>query len=556
MVKRISRSKDHAEDSAGFRFERRSPIPEFKPAPCQENCPCGTSVRDWIAPIAQRERTGLTRSEAYRQAWLRIVDNNPFPAVMGRICPHPCESQCNRNDKDGAVAVSELERFLGDWAIAEGLALPVLDSEPRAETVGVIGAGPAGLSFAYQMARLGYRVTVYDWHQHAGGMLRYGVPEYRLPRAILDAEIRRITELGVNLQLGVRVGQDLSVAEARARHEHWFLGLGAQLGRHLGIAGETGPGVYVGTDFLARHNTGEPIPIGSRVIVVGGGNTAIDVARVARRRGAEVSILYRRGREDMPAIREEIEAAVYEGARLIEWAVPSAFLRSGSGALHGVTVQRLRQGKIDESGRPRPEPIPDDVYHLEADTVIEAVAQEADKSGLDSFFAEDAMLSGDHDVPDVELGGDVTGAGIASSAIAQGKAAAMRIYARDMGDGLSTAEAGGPTRSAARIKTDFYRALPRVSVNCAPLQLRLSDPDLEISETITEEIFLKEVERCLSCGACIGCQLCWMYCNAGAFTPECSPRPGYYMRFDPAVCEGCGKCLELCPCGFLDLAVE
>ena len=213
-IKTIDKNGLDAERAERFHLDPIHPEQLDKLPPCSANCPSGVNIRDWIAKIAQRDGTGLSKEEAYAQAWYAIVEYNPFPATMGRICPHPCEADCNRKDKDGAVAVNALERFVGDWAIEQGLSLPVLEVETKSESVGVIGSGPAGLSFAYQMQRRGYAVTVYDLHDAPGGMLRYGIPEYRLPRHVLEAEVSRISDLGVRFEMQTRRGR---------RGRSWYL---------------------------------------------------------------------------------------------------------------------------------------------------------------------------------------------------------------------------------------------------------------------------------------------------------------------------------------------
>ena len=299
--------------------DRERITPSYRPrqaektAPCQVGCANCGDIRAWIGTVAQRHKTGISREEAFAEAWRLITDVNPFPASLGRICPHPCESHCNRADLDEPLAINAMERFLGDFAIRTGLPLQRNGEPPSGEWLGVVGAGPSGLSFAYQAARRGYRVTVYDARSHAGGMLRHGVPDFRLPRDVLDAEIQKILDLGVELHLNTKVGSDISLEELRERHSSLYLGIGAQKGRGLKIPGADGPCVWTGTDFLERINKGEEIDIGARVVVVGGGNTAIDAARCARRSGSSVTILYRRTRTEMPAIAHEIDDAIEEG---------------------------------------------------------------------------------------------------------------------------------------------------------------------------------------------------------------------------------------------------
>jgi NADPH-dependent glutamate synthase beta subunit-like oxidoreductase/Pyruvate/2-oxoacid:ferredoxin oxidoreductase delta subunit len=504
--------------------------------------------------VAQRSKLGLTKEEAYRRAWESLVDVNPFPAVMGRVCPHPCESECNRIEKDGSVAVNELERFIGDYAIAQGWPLVRLAAEPRSESVAVVGSGPAGLSFAYQMARRGYPVTVFDRHGLAGGMLRYGIPDYRLPPGVLDAEIRRIADLGVEFRLGSAVGEEPSLEDLRRDFDIVFVGIGAQVGRRLGVPGDDGDGVWAGTEYLDQVNRGRDVETGTRVIVVGGGNTAIDAARTARRRGAAVTLLYRRTRAEMPAIEHEIDEALEEEVEIGYLAAPAAIIRDASGRLSGVRVQRMKLGDADASGRRQPVSVDGDVFDLEATAVIVAVSQEPDWSSLDGVkhdrgwvrTASDGLLDSK-----TYAGGDVRGLGTASLAIGHGRAAAETAHARQEGTAYPGNGTKRPRREVPRVKLELYEAKPRVEIDRLPVAGRLAEPLRTVSETISEEAFLAEVSRCLSCESCFGCRHCVTYCNGGGFIELADPAPGQYFRMDLSVCEGCGKCIEVCPCGFL-----
>lgn len=546
------------QDENAFRFEPIRPSQERGTPPCIENCPSGGNIREWIGVVAQRQKIGLTREQAYRRAWEIIVDRNPFPAVMGRVCPHPCESDCNRAEKDGAVSVNELERFLGDWAIDQGWTLPRVENDAKSERIAVIGAGPAGLSFAYQMARRGYRVTVFDRHELPGGMLRYGIPDYRLPPAVLDAEIRRITDLGVEIRTVSSVGGQVELDAVSRDHDIVFVGIGAQTGRRLNIPGEDGPGVLGGIDFLARVNRGETVEIGSRVIVVGGGNTAVDAARAARRTGATVTMLYRRTIEEMPAIRHEIDEADEEGVKIEFLTAPMEVLRAADGCVTAVTVQRMELGEPDSSGRRSPVPIPGDTFEMSASAVITAVSQEPDWVDLEEVSlgttwlktASDGLLG-----LKTYAGGDVRGLGTASLAIGQGRVAADTAHARLQGrtaypgNGLVRNERARPN-----LKLDLYASADRVTPPRHAPEERLTDPAMPVSETISEAAFLAEAERCLSCESCFGCQHCITYCNGGGFIPLSEQAPGRYFALDLSVCEGCGKCIDVCPCGFLHKA--
>ncbi len=506
--------------------------------------------------MAQRRKTGLSRAGAFARAWGMITDVNPFPSVLGRICPHPCEQHCNRSGYDEPLAINAMERFLGDWAIEQGLPLNRIDPNTGKEWVGVIGAGPSGLSFAYQMARRGYRVTIYEARERAGGMLRYGVPDFRLPQHVLDAEIGRILDLGVELQLNSSVGRDLSLPALRERHAALYLGLGAQKARKLGIPGEDGPAVWTGTAYLARVNRGEDISLGSRVGVIGGGNTAIDAARTASRCGADVTVLYRRSRAEMPALDKDIEDGLEEGIRLQLQVAPVRMLRAKDGALSGLEACRMDLGAPDATGRRRPMQIPGSKFRMPLDSVIVAVSQSPVLAGFEALDHDGNWLSAGpdgHVEEAIMAGGDVLGPGIAGNAIVQGRMAAERLHAQLRREPrLAKANDGAPPIGPERI--DFEQK-PR-SKAIAPAKpgnaRRFSGNSAEVTVTVSEPQFLREVDRCYSCGSCMGCEQCSMFCTAGCFMRLEEPGPGMYFTQTLDACEECGKCIEVCPCGFLD----
>jgi formate dehydrogenase major subunit len=537
--------------------------PSFRPrqaektAPCQVGCANCGDIRGWIGAVAQRRKTGISRDQAFAQAWRLIADVNPFPASLGRICPHPCENHCNRSDLDQPLAINAMERFLGDFAIRTEIPLPRPAKTAVSEWPGVVGAGPSGLSFAYQMARRGYRVTVYDAREHAGGMLRYGVPDYRLPQDVLDAEIQKILDLGVELELNTKVGKHISLEKLRSRHSSLYLAIGAQQGRGLNIPGADGPCVWTGTDFLSRVNCGEAIDTGSRVIVVGGGNTAMDAARCARRGGAEVTVLYRRTREEMPAIAHEIDDALEEGIELILLAAPTKIERQTDGRLIGVQVQRMRLGDPDSSGRRRPLPVIGSEYRLPADSFIAAVSQVPALEGLEALDHEGDWLIADSSgaVDDhVLVGGDALGLGIAGEAIVQGRRAAEKLHAQFRG--LDSTLAGKDDRPEIDSESVLFASKPEsaaVQTPKLPGEERIALGMTEVAQSITEDQFLAEVDRCFSCGSCFGCEQCYMYCTVGCFTKLEETSPGKYFTLNLDECHECGKCIEVCPCGFLEL---
>jgi NADPH-dependent glutamate synthase beta subunit-like oxidoreductase/Pyruvate/2-oxoacid:ferredoxin oxidoreductase delta subunit len=511
---------------------------------------------------------GISLEEACDRAWKIEVETNPFPSVMGRVCPHPCELHCNRKDKDGAVAINSVERFIGDWGIRRGLKLPLLDAGgPFTEKIAIIGSGPSGFSCAYQLARRGYRVTVFESFDKPGGMLRYGIPQYRLPREVIDAEIQKILDLGVELRCDTTVGKDISLEDLRKEYRAVFVGIGAHHGRTMGIPGENGSGIYTGTDFLNRANSGKAVEVGAKVVVVGGGDTAIDAARVSlrlssdaasvsRRMGAAVTILYRRTRTEMPAIEREIEEALEEGIKIQYLAAPARIIRDASGRMERLAVQRMELGEPDGSGRRRPLPIEGAVDEIEADTVVMAVSQEPDWSYLGGLKSDGSWLKVDDwgrtGIERVWSGGDTLALGLATISIGQGRRAAECIHAALRGTEPKEAPAR-PTIGSDRIKLAWYKDKARAERRIASPEERLARPLDEIDHGVTAEQALEETTRCFSCGLCFGCENCWMFCQNSCIKKVAELKPGHYYDINLALCDGCKKCSEECPCGFLDL---
>jgi NADPH-dependent glutamate synthase beta subunit-like oxidoreductase len=553
---------------AGGTVSALRPRPVEKMAPCLGACPAGNDVRAWVGVVAQRAKTGLPVEAALDEAWRMVVARNPLPSVMGRVCPHPCEEQCNRKEKDGAVAVNSLERYLGDWGVERGLGLPVLAPPgSHAERIAVVGAGPAGLSCAYQLARRGYPVTVFEGLPEAGGMLRYGIPDYRLPRAVLDAEIRRIAALGVELRCNTAVGKDVGFDELRQDFAAVFLAVGAHRCKRLGVPGEEGPGVHGGTDFLRQVSLGRPPAVGRRVAVIGGGDTAVDAARVclrldvdaaeaARRLGAEVTIFYRRTRTEMPAIEPEVVGALEEGVRIEFLAAPAEVVRGAKGEVVKLVVQRMRLGEPDSSGRRAPVPIDGELIEHECDTVIAAVSQQPDFASVGGPLAGVRRLEADAwgrtSIPNVWSGGDDVNLGLATIAVGQGRKAAESIDATLRGEELVEAKPGAEV-ALQRLKMDFYEAKLRANREVLDAETRLAQPHAEIDHGIRQEQALEEAARCFSCGLCLGCERCWMYCTPACFSKAAEPHHGGYYDVKLDKCDGCKKCAEECPCGFLDM---
>ncbi len=551
---------------AGVSSER--PQQQLKLPPCTKTCPSDNDIRGWLTVIQLRDKIGKSLEEACEEAFYLEMETNPFPAIMGRVCPHPCEGGCNRKDKDGAVGINSVERFIGDYAIENKLKAKRLDGAgDTGKKAAVVGAGPAGLSCAYQLARHGHAVTVFEKFPKPGGMLRYGIPEYRLPRDIIDAEVARIAEMGVEMKYECAIGKEITVEQLQKDYDAIFMGIGAHQGKKLGVPGEDGPDVYTGTDFLRGANTGEAPEVGQKVVVIGGGDTAIDAARVclrcaldasqvAKRGGAEVTILYRRTRKEMPAIDREIEEALEEDIKIEFLAAPAKILRSEDGRVSAMTVQRMELGEPDSSGRRRPVPIEGKVDDIEVNTVITAVSQKPETDILGAFD-DVGWLNGNAwhqtEMDRVWTGGDNTNLGIATAAIGQGARAAKAMHAFLMGEEPHDDDPI-PEIPPERMKFEHYDEKPRNQRTVLSPAERLANPGEETDKGLTEEQALDEASRCLSCGSCFGCEKCWMYCTPSCFKKvHDTPQPGVFYTVDLGTCDGCKKCAEECPCGFLDM---
>lgn len=530
------------------------PRPSPKTPPCVCGCPQGTDIRGWIQALAQHEAYGKTVEQVLEEAFYAIAENNPFPATCGRVCPHPCEDGCNRVEVDEAVHINAMERHIGDFALENNLPLRREGDTRYEEKVAVIGAGPAGLTCAYHLARKGYPVTVFEAFPKPGGMLYYGIPPYRLPRDVLQKEVDRILALGVDLRLNTVVGRDISYEDLKKEYRAIFVGIGAHKGKLLRIPGEDAPNVFTGTEFLNRCNSGEKVEVGDKVLVVGGGDTAIDAARVSRRLGADVTILYRRTRVEMPAIKPEIEGAEAEGVRIELLVAPKEVIKGPDGRAVALRCLRCELGEPDDSGRRRPVPIEGSDFDVPCTAIIAAVSQEPDfeplphlREGKD-WVKVDAH--GQTKEAGVFAGGDVLDLGLATIAIAQGKRAAIAIDNYLRGRPMPEEPAKPPVVKGDRMKLSWYKKAPRHRPKELPVEERLANPEAEIAAGLSREETIAEAKRCLSCGMCFDCDTCWMFCQNSVF--ERLPK-GQHFKFKIELCNGCKKCAEECPCGYIDM---
>ncbi|NLG52200.1 MAG: FAD-dependent oxidoreductase, partial [Chloroflexi bacterium] len=488
-------------------------------SPCKAACPTGTSAQGYIALIAEGR---------YAEALELSRQVNPFTSVCGRVCYHPCETACSRQLLgEEPVSIASLKRFMADWAAEHGdqpvQAAPIT----REQQVAIVGAGPSGLTAAQDLAKLGYRVTVYEAKPKAGGMLRYGIPDYRLPQAVLDQEIKRITDLGVTILTNTPVN-DLDALQQQ--YQAVLLSVGAHQAPGMRIEGEQLQGVYSAIDYLYRVNSGERPNVGRRVVVVGGGNTAVDAARCSRRLGADVTIVYRRSRAEMPAYAFEVDEAEAEGVELNLLTNPVRILGDGE-KVTGVELVRMRLGEPDASGRRSPIPIEGSNYVVEADTVIMAIGQTPDLEFLPGdvqvtrrgtlAFDEASLVTSRAGV--FAAGDAATGPRSAVEAIGMGHKAAESIHRYLSGEEKELLPRVDPERVVELDRSEVARQLaegkvalqPRARMAERPVDERVRDFD-EVSLGYTEEQALIEAGRCLACGVCSECYRCVDACKPGA----------------------------------------
>ncbi len=482
---------------------------------CQFNCPSGIDIRKYMKILSD--------GGSYRDVWNEITKMTPFPAVTGLVCPHPCEEGCNRQYLDESLNINQVERFIGLWGLKEKLSFnkPVTKSGKQ---VAVIGSGPSGMSCAYHLALKGHDVTVYEADAKAGGMLQYAIPAYRLPRDIMEAEIQRILDLGVILKLNTKIGSDITIDELQKNFDAVYIATGAQRSVSLGIKKTSDTNIISGLDFL-RSVEGKNYT-GKKIIVVGGGNTAIDAARSARRTGADVTIIYRRTQSEMPAHEAEVRAAEDEGIAIEYQCAPLKTSENGK-----VICQKMSCGDPDDSGRSRPVPIDGSDFEMGFDILIEAIGQELNPTGLEKFIGKTGWIETDSTYRtsqnNIFAGGDArTGPLTVTAAIGAGRSAAMSIDASLKGEKFNIPEKKEISfRNVPQYGKKIKRNSSTRTSGAVPLQWSV-DPE---SINLKFDQVADEASRCMDCGKC-----------RSEFTGSIS---GYF----PKVCLACRNCEAICP---------
>jgi 2-oxoacid:acceptor oxidoreductase delta subunit (pyruvate/2-ketoisovalerate family) len=549
-------------------WRAQRPFYEDKTPPCSAACPAGNDIVGFIQKITKEDFEG---------AWNLIKEENPFPGICGRVCFHPCESKCNRGDYDEPIAIHALERFVSDFGSNLNKKIETV-SGVRKEKIAVIGSGPAGLSCAYHLTKLHYDVIVFESSSFAGGMLRSGIPSYRLPKDVLDREISNMEALGVAIRTGIPFGENLKFEDLKD-YQAIFIATGAHRSRGLHIPGEKGKSVLSGLDLLKKINLLRKATLGDQMAIIGGGNTAIDVARSVIRMGKKATILYRRSKEEMPAFEDEIVEAIEEGVKIKYLINPIRIQQKDS--MKRLECLRMELGEKDESGRRRPVPIPNSNFFIEADSVIIAAGEEMEVSFLPKGMEkrEGIVLTqrdGSTGIKGIFAGGDLTSnQRTVAHAIGSGKKAAMAINCylkgKESEEAIRQILIGdGPSISIFRHLHPEERPMNPHVVTFEELNMDYFEPSKkhreskglikkrikgfgEVTSTFTESVALEEAERCLSCGTCNECENCYVFCPDASII-KTEEFLSHQVDYD--FCKGCGICFSECPPGAISLKEE
>ena len=493
-------------------------------SPCKATCPAHISVQGYVA---------LTAQGKYQEALKLIKEENPLPAICGRVCHHPCESACKRGELDEPVAIDSIKRFLADLDLSSETRFVPEIKVKRDQKVAIVGSGPAGLSCSYYLALEGYQVTVFEKLPLLGGMLTVGIPSYRLPKNIIEAEIQVMRDMGVEFKTGVEIGKDFTISKLRDQgYRAFFMGIGAHECKALGLPGEDLEGVVPGVEYLRDINLGSKVSLGDRVAVIGGGNVAMDTARTALRNGSRKPVIvYRRSEKEMPANAEEIHECREEGIEIMTLTNPKRIIGE-NGRVKAIECLRMELGEPDASGRRRPVPIEGSEFIMEVDAVVPAIGQESDWACLTEECAcrltdwgtmkIDPLTLQTHDA-DIFAGGDaVTGPKTVIEAIAAGKQAAISIGRYICGEDLSAGREK-EWQAVQEVSTEGYDKIPRALMPVVSAEVRTGNFE-EVQQGFTEEQVRAEAERCLSCGGCSECYQCVEACLANAVIHEDTPR--------------------------------
>ncbi|MBF0446077.1 MAG: NAD(P)-binding protein [Magnetococcales bacterium] len=528
--------------------------------PCSDGCPAGEDIRGYHNIIR-----GVWKAEdPWSAAFARLTRTNPFPAVMGRVCPAPCESACNRQYRDETVGINAVEQAIGDYAREKALSLPTPPASTGKRVV-IVGSGPAGLSCAYHLRMQGHGVTILERDPKLGGMMRYGIMGYRVSRKVLDQEIKRILDLDVEVKTGVKVGKDLTLNDLREQYDAVFLAVGAQTGRNIPIPGADGASVTNAIEFLRSYELDhDNHKVGKHVVVIGDGDVAMDAARLALRRGSKATLLCGVAREEMNASQIEFDEAKAEGTDMKFQTGSIEVLRDAAGNMTGVKCIRMVRKEKGEDGWNHKIPFfryksePGSEFELNADMLVAAIGQTTDMTGLDAATQNTPSLAVDYNMQingmeDVFGGGDAVQISLLTTAIGHGRKAAGNI-------GLFLDNKPLPKRSRVevikyeKLKSDFFVNQESPKRNLRHIQKVEGDWD-ETLVALSQEDAKKQSDRCMSCGMCFECNQCMLYCPQEAIVKYRDNPEGEVMYTQYDRCVGCHICAEVCPTGYIDMGM-
>lgn len=537
---------------------------------CNYGCPAGEDVEGWIRALGEKR---------FNDALEKIKLENPFPSITGRVCFHPCEAKCNRKNFGGSISINMLERFVSDRTAPHKP--PKLHFNEGGLNVGVVGSGPAGLSCAYHLRRLGHKITVYEKMPELGGMLRYGIPPYRLPRDIINEEIKILQKMGIKFI----TRSNEPVSKILSLYDAVFIAFGAHKSKRMGVEGENSIGVMSGLEFLRKTFAREEVEIGERVLVIGGGNTAIDTARVSLRKGVkEVIVVYRRSRNEMPAFEEEVAHAKGEGIKFEFLTAPLRVINDKKGIVSGLLCQRMKLGEPDSSGRRRPVSIPHSEFEISCDTIFSAIGEDVDFEGIpQSLSIKDGIVEiqegGRTNIKNLYAGGDMTSTPRSvADAIASGKKSAIAIdclwrgidfkkieqditgysetsvlmekYLRLLKGEKEPQNVKKDNVEFSQLNLNHFQNLPRVKRAEVSVEERIRDFK-EVFNPVSQSVALVEADRCFHCGRCTECDNCYVFCPDNAISYI---KGGYII--DYTFCKGCGLCVFECPRSAMEMVEE
>ncbi len=548
---------------------------QTKTSPCEASCPAGGCPAGENIP----QTAFYIQYGHFEDALESIKAENPFPGICGRVCFHPCETSCNRTQFVEGLAINALERATFDYADSKKVKKPA-KRPSTGKKVAIIGSGPAGMTGAYYLSLLGHRVTLFEAQPVAGGVPRLAIPGYRLPKAIVDREVKEIASLGVDIKVNTKVGKDIAFNTITKEYDACFIAAGAHRSMKLDIPGEDITGVLSGLDFLKRSTSGEKVDIGAKVAVIGGGNTAVDTARTAKRLGAsKVTIIYRRSSEEMPAHKPEVEAAEKEGIKVHYLATPVQ-IHSDGNRIRRLECVKTKLGEKDEDGRRRAEPIEGSNFMVDVDTVFTALGETLELPFPDGTVKMSGPVIEVDELGRTSLAGVYAGGDVASlsrsvvEAIASGKRAALGIdlyltgadkklaasYRKGENGAISmgcylTGESHGESNHIVAyedLNVAYFTKEPRTVAAELPVKTRIKDFS-EINLGFTKEGAIAEAERCFHCGHCALCENCFIFCSDLAIKYNDELRN---FTIDTSRCKGCGVCVEECPSNAIILKGE